>query len=130
MVQYYFKKLNVFKSAVPNDMHQRAPKDLADIIAEALAIYHTEDVKRQSNGSASEHHFCQCSALHHFSSKPKKQRSYTKCTLFALHWPLKTPFTQPYPIFLWHFHNLRIPNINSVWVLRACIMLVILIIKE
>lgn len=45
-VQHYFKKLNVFKSAGPNDMHRRALKDLADIIAEALANYHAQDVKR------------------------------------------------------------------------------------
>lgn len=46
MVQHYLKKLNVFKSAGPNDMHRRALKDLADIIAEALANYHAQDVKR------------------------------------------------------------------------------------
>lgn len=40
------EKLNVFKSAGPNDMHRRALKDLADIIAEALANYHAQDVKR------------------------------------------------------------------------------------
>lgn len=34
------EKLNVFKSAGPNDMHRRALKDLTDIIAEALANYH------------------------------------------------------------------------------------------
>lgn len=68
------------------------------------------------------HHFCQSSALHHLPPKPQKQRSYTKLTLFALHWPLKTPFTQPYPIFICYFPNLFIPNINPVWVLRAHVM--------
>ena len=35
----------MFKSAGPNDMHRRTLKDLADIIAEALANYHAQDVK-------------------------------------------------------------------------------------
>lgn len=46
MVQHYLKKLNAFNSAGPNDMHHRALKDLADIIAEALTNYHAQDVKR------------------------------------------------------------------------------------
>lgn len=68
------------------------------------------------------HHFCQSSALHHLPLTLQKQRSYTKLTLFALHWPLKTPFTQPYPIFICHFPNLFILNINPVWDFRARIM--------
>lgn len=39
------EELNVFKSAGPNDMHRRTLKDLADIIAEALANYHAQDGK-------------------------------------------------------------------------------------
>lgn len=46
VVHYHCERLNVFKSAVPDDMHHRALKDLADIIAEALANYHAVDVKR------------------------------------------------------------------------------------
>lgn len=53
MVQRYLKRLNVFKSADPNDMHHRALKDLADIVAEELANYHAQDVKGQGNGSPS-----------------------------------------------------------------------------
>lgn len=40
------EKLNVFKSAGSSDMHRGALKDLAHIIAEALANYHAQGVKR------------------------------------------------------------------------------------
>lgn len=36
----------MFKSAGPNDLHHRTLKDVADIIAEAVANYHAQDVKR------------------------------------------------------------------------------------